>query len=121
MRRSLQISLLAVSLCLVLSGCSTCWASAAEDQGAPADAPEAVMCTMEAMICPDGSAVGRTGPNCEFAPCPGADNTDPQAAPHDHSGHDHGGHDHGGHDHHGNHDHGGHEGHGHDDSTTSSE
>ena len=21
-------------------------------------------------VCPDGSAVGRTGPNCEFAPCP---------------------------------------------------
>lgn len=28
-------------------------------------------CTMEAKICPDGSAVGRSGPNCEFAPCPG--------------------------------------------------
>lgn len=28
-------------------------------------------CTMEAKICPDGSAVGRTGPNCEFAACPG--------------------------------------------------
>ena len=28
-------------------------------------------CTMEAKLCPDGSAVGRTGPNCEFAPCPG--------------------------------------------------
>jgi branched-chain amino acid transport system substrate-binding protein len=28
-------------------------------------------CTMEAKICPDGSGVGRTGPNCEFAPCPG--------------------------------------------------
>lgn len=27
-------------------------------------------CTMEAKICPDGTAVGRTGPNCEFAPCP---------------------------------------------------
>lgn len=27
-------------------------------------------CTMEAMLCPDGFAVGRTGPNCEFAPCP---------------------------------------------------
>jgi hypothetical protein len=27
-------------------------------------------CTLEAMICPDGSAVGRTGPNCEFSPCP---------------------------------------------------
>jgi hypothetical protein len=29
-----------------------------------------VACTMEARICPDGSAVGRTGPNCEFAACP---------------------------------------------------
>lgn len=29
-------------------------------------------CTMEAKICPDGSAVGRTGPNCEFAECPTA-------------------------------------------------
>lgn len=29
-----------------------------------------VACTMDAKICPDGSAVGRQGPNCEFAPCP---------------------------------------------------
>lgn len=28
-----------------------------------------VACTEEALVCPDGSAVGRTGPNCEFAPC----------------------------------------------------
>jgi len=27
-------------------------------------------CTGEAKLCPDGSSVGRTGPNCEFAPCP---------------------------------------------------
>jgi hypothetical protein len=27
-------------------------------------------CTQEAKICPDGSAVGRTGPKCEFAACP---------------------------------------------------
>jgi len=27
-------------------------------------------CTMEAKLCPDGTAVGRSGPNCEFAPCP---------------------------------------------------
>lgn len=33
----------------------------------PGTAPKA--CTMEAQICPDGTAVGRTGPNCEFAPC----------------------------------------------------
>ncbi len=29
-----------------------------------------IACTMDAKICPDGSAVGRTGPNCEFAKCP---------------------------------------------------
>ncbi|MFH0952636.1 MAG: hypothetical protein V1838_05695 [Patescibacteria group bacterium] len=29
-----------------------------------------VACTEEAKLCPDGSAVGRTGPNCEFAACP---------------------------------------------------
>ena len=34
---------------------------------APGDAQA---CTMEAKLCPDGSAVGRTGPNCEFAECP---------------------------------------------------
>lgn len=33
---------------------------------------EVVLCTMDAKICPDGSAVGRSWPNCEFAPCPGA-------------------------------------------------
>lgn len=29
-----------------------------------------VVCTLEAKFCPDGSYVGRTGPHCEFAPCP---------------------------------------------------
>lgn len=27
-------------------------------------------CTEEARLCSDGSSVGRTGPKCEFAPCP---------------------------------------------------
>lgn len=27
-------------------------------------------CDMDAKICPDGSSVGRIGPNCEFASCP---------------------------------------------------
>ncbi len=31
----------------------------------------AVACTMDAMMCADGSYVGRTGPNCEFV-CPAA-------------------------------------------------
>jgi hypothetical protein len=30
-------------------------------------------CTEEAKVCPDGSAVGRTGPNCEFSACPAAE------------------------------------------------
>lgn len=30
-------------------------------------------CSAEAKLCPDGSAVGRTGPNCEFAACPNSD------------------------------------------------
>lgn len=35
------------------------------------DTQNPIACTMEAKICPDGSAVGRQGPNCDFAPCPG--------------------------------------------------
>jgi putative hemolysin len=31
---------------------------------------ELVACTEEAKLCPDGSAVGRVAPDCEFAPCP---------------------------------------------------
>lgn len=31
---------------------------------------EPIACTMEAKICSDGSSVGRTGPKCEFTPCP---------------------------------------------------
>ena len=30
-----------------------------------------VMCTMDAKMCPDGTYVGRQGPSCQFAPCPG--------------------------------------------------
>ena len=32
--------------------------------------PEPIACTLEAKVCPDGSSVGRTGLNCEFAECP---------------------------------------------------
>lgn len=30
-------------------------------------------CPQDAKLCPDGSSVGRIGPNCEFAPCPEAE------------------------------------------------
>lgn len=36
---------------------------------------EGIACTQEAMQCPDGSYVGRTGPNCEFSPCPTSEST----------------------------------------------
>ena len=42
--------------------------------GAPGSPPRA--CSAEAKICPNGSAVGRTGPNCEFALCPATECTD---------------------------------------------
>jgi len=47
-----------IALSLVLTGCSGFQS-------------KQVACTMEAKLCPDGTAVGRSGPNCEFAPCPG--------------------------------------------------
>lgn len=34
--------------------------------------PEEVFCTADAKQCEDGSYVGRVGPDCEFALCPGA-------------------------------------------------
>ncbi len=37
----------------------------------PAPAPEPPLgCTKELKICPDGTTVGRTLPNCKFEPCP---------------------------------------------------
>jgi hypothetical protein len=30
---------------------------------------EQIACTADAKVCPDGSSVGRIGPDCEFAPC----------------------------------------------------
>ncbi|PIR78902.1 MAG: hypothetical protein COU26_04065 [Candidatus Levybacteria bacterium CG10_big_fil_rev_8_21_14_0_10_36_30] len=32
--------------------------------------PKQIACTMEAKVCPDGTSVGRSGPKCEFTPCP---------------------------------------------------
>lgn len=43
--------------------------------GIGAPAPVQQVCSQEAKICPDGSAVGRIGPNCEFTACPSADPT----------------------------------------------
>ena len=34
------------------------------------DKSNQIVCTADAKLCPDGSGVGRTGPNCEFTACP---------------------------------------------------
>lgn len=34
---------------------------------------EMIFCTQDAKVCPDGSYVGRSGPDCEFSPCPGSE------------------------------------------------
>ncbi len=49
---------------------------------APETPPEqGVFCTMDAKLCPDGSAVGRVPPECEFAPCPGPGSEKPGDSP----------------------------------------
>jgi len=44
------------------------------DKKADKKGDRGVACTMEAKQCPDGSYVGRIGPNCEFASCPSPTN-----------------------------------------------
>jgi len=45
-----------------------------KESRAPGTGGPSVACTQEAMQCPDGSWVGRTGPNCMFV-CPAATST----------------------------------------------
>jgi hypothetical protein len=60
-----KIIVIVVSLILLGGGFYTYKLS--KDAGSP---PEQVLCTMEALQCPDGSFVGRGGPKCEFVKCP---------------------------------------------------
>jgi len=58
-----KLILLLLSSALVLTGC----------QLKNYQTTNQVVCTKEAKICPDSSAVGRLGSNCEFAPCPNSE------------------------------------------------
>jgi len=58
----------------IIVGGGTYWWLTRSDDGP-------VACTQEAKQCSDGSYVGRTGPNCEFAPCPVVDEVDETAEP----------------------------------------
>lgn len=60
--KTLLISLTAVLILASIAGGVYFLAKSSE--------PKQVACTMEAKVCPDGTSVGRSGPKCEFAPCP---------------------------------------------------
>ena len=55
-----RILLIVMLFALVFAGCTQ-----AQDAA----------CTADAKVCPDGTSVGRVGPDCEFAPCPETGNT----------------------------------------------
>jgi hypothetical protein len=57
-------------LALIIIAAVVAWAFRPNSTLAPANGNgEGVYCTADAMQCPDGTWVGRTGPNCEFV-CP---------------------------------------------------
>jgi hypothetical protein len=62
--------LFVLTLFFVLFFLSACASRKDVPKNIPPQDYEPVACTLEAKICPDGSAVGRTGANCEFSPCP---------------------------------------------------
>lgn len=67
-RRSLKLPL---AIILIVAALLTSYfALAAWQIWWPFEAQKQQACTQEAKLCPDGSYVGRTGPNCEFAECP---------------------------------------------------
>lgn len=61
MKKTFEITILFIVLLAVFVSVAMVFLKPNTDQ---------VACTMEAKICPDGSAVGRSGPKCEFAECP---------------------------------------------------
>lgn len=63
-----MVMLVTLGAALVLAGATLLMKSKSPNLDLPGPGP--VVCTADAMQCPDGSWVGRTGPNCEFV-CPG--------------------------------------------------
>ncbi len=65
--------LLSIAIAAEILGCGPETPTPIEPSPPAASTPPPKACTRDAKVCPDGvTSVGRTGPNCEFAPCPGA-------------------------------------------------
>ncbi len=54
---------------IVLAVCAVFSLAACGETSEKKGAEEVVFCAEDAKICPDGSAVSRIPPDCEFAPC----------------------------------------------------
>lgn len=67
--KSLQPIIIAIGalLLLVIGGVGGYYLAQPKQISPPASSKA---CPADAKLCPDGSTVGRTGPNCDFAPCP---------------------------------------------------
>jgi hypothetical protein len=63
-----KTSTILIAAAILLFGTVIAWAILVVDFGT--DNTVGQPCTLEAKICPDGSLLGREGPNCEFPDCP---------------------------------------------------
>jgi len=76
MQKNTIISIVVLILAIIAVGYFAQFLPKEKINTKPTETPEeVVMCTADAMMCPDGSYVGRTGPKCEFI-CPNNSNTD---------------------------------------------
>jgi Immunoglobulin-like domain of bacterial spore germination len=66
MKHLLALLIALVALVVFFGGLMVGRVTAPQTNGEVSILPEGTMCTADAMLCPDGSYVGRTGPNCEF-------------------------------------------------------
>jgi hypothetical protein len=67
-----RLPFIAVGILVLIAGALYVSYGTVIQPGGGQNTEEEVFCTMDAKMCPDGSYVGRTGPKCEFAPCPSA-------------------------------------------------
>lgn len=71
MNRLAVFTLVTASFLITSCDATTGRNSKTDNQGGGQSEVSQKACSQEAKQCPDGSYVSRTGPNCEFAPCPG--------------------------------------------------
>ena len=55
---------------VLLIGGIAVWMLSSSEEVSDKEGDEVTACTLEALLCPDGSAVGRGGPSCTFDACP---------------------------------------------------